>query len=304
MPYVETPLTESMRDTIEKAWGRGFGGEAERLFGGEESAAYRIADVVVRVGPVWRDTAEAEWCHSIAVHAASVMPEAVAPLRTADGATVVRADGRPLSLWPYVEGEWPDADEPAVRLAGARLLARLHRALASYAPPPRPVAAFVETGLYGEAPQDVPELADPELDRWLAGFHRRNRTRHPLHGDYYTGNTLARGGELVAVLDWDEAIVGAPELEVASAALEWSDEDSGAAAQWREFVAEYHRAGGTAGPMDDVTVAQLIRHRLRREAAYFELARRRGAEHDEDDVEYYRRRVEMFFDLRPSARAS
>ncbi|GAA2131658.1 phosphotransferase [Actinomadura napierensis] len=68
----------------------------------------------------------------------------------------------------------------------------------------RPVArtpSFLETGLYGERPHGVPALADLELDRRLAAFHRRNRVRHPLHGDFYTGNTLARDGRLVAVLD-------------------------------------------------------------------------------------------------------
>lgn len=72
-----------------------------------------------------------------------------------------------VSVWSHVAGEWPDADEPQMRTQGARLLARLHRALASHRPPPRPVPSFLETGLYGEPPHDVPALADPELDRWL-----------------------------------------------------------------------------------------------------------------------------------------
>ncbi|WP_027941147.1 phosphotransferase enzyme family protein [Amycolatopsis taiwanensis] len=299
MAFVDTPLTASMRRAVQTAWGQRVDGEPVRLYGGEESAAYRVDDLVVRVGPSRRTSAETEWCHSVAVHAASTLPEAVAPLRARDGATVVWVDGRPVSVWPYVEGEWPDADQPEVRTQGARLLARLHRALATHRPPPRPVASFVETGLYGEPPHDVPALADPWLDRWLADFHRRNPVHQPLHGDFYTGNTLARDGRLVAVLDWDEAIVGAPELEVASAALEWADEYGDALARRRRFITDYHEAGGTAGDMDDETVVQLIRHRLRREAAYFEQARRQGTEHDEDDFEYHERRVKAFFNLRP-----
>ncbi|MFC4907237.1 phosphotransferase enzyme family protein [Actinomadura gamaensis] len=299
MPFVETPLTAAMRDAVRDRWGRPVEDEPKRLYGGEESAAYRVGGIVVRVGPAGRSSAEAEWCHAIAAHAALSMPEAVAPLRADDGATVVRVEGRPVSVWPYVEGEWPDADDESVRREGARFLARLHRALADCRPPARPVTGFLEIGLYGEPPLDVPELADPQLDRWLAEFHRRRTVRHPLHGDYYTGNTLARDGRLVAVLDWDEAVVGAPELEVATAALEWADEDAETPEQRRRFVADYHEAGGTAGEMDDETVAQLIRHRLRREAAYFELARRRGDRHDEDDIEYHRRRNKAFFTLRP-----
>ncbi|MBO2458434.1 phosphotransferase enzyme family protein [Actinomadura violacea] len=299
MPFIDTPLTAPMQRAVQDVWGRRFDGEAVRLYGGEESAAYRLGDLVVRVGPASRSSAEAEWCHAIAVHAAATLPEAVAPLRTRAGATVVRVEGRPVSVWPYVPGEWPDADEPRVRTQGARLLARLHRALAGHRPPPRPVPSFLEAGLYGEPPDDVPALADPELDRWLATFHRRTTLRHPLHGDFYTGNTLARDGRLVSVLDWDEAVVGAPELEVASAALEWADEYGDAPDRRRRFVADYHEAGGTAGEMDDETVAQLIRHRLRREAAYFEHARRQGAVHDEDDLDYHERRVKTFFALRP-----
>ncbi|MDF5756430.1 hypothetical protein [Spongiactinospora sp. TRM90649] len=88
-------------------------------------------------------------------------------------------------------------------------------------------------------------------------------------------------------------------VEVASAALEWTDENGEGPAQRRRFIADYHEAGGTAGDMDEETVVQLIRHRLRREAAYFDHARRQGAEHDEDDIEYHLRRVKAFFDLSP-----
>ncbi|MEV5828225.1 phosphotransferase [Spirillospora sp. NPDC052242] len=288
-----------MRQAVREAWGRPIEGEPVRLYGGEESAAYRVDDLVVRVGPVSRTSAEAEWCHAIALHAASTLPEAVAPVCARDGATVVRIGDRPVSVWPYVEGEWPDEDRREAQTQGARLLARLHRALASHRPPARPVTAFVEIGLYGEPPHDVPALADPRLDRWLADFHRRNPVRHPLHGDFYAGNTLARDGRLVAVLDWDEAIVGAPELEVASAALEWTDEYGDDPEGRRRFIADYHEAGGTAGDMDEETVVQLIRHRLRREAAYYGRARRQGVEHDEDDADYHERRVKAFFNLRP-----
>ncbi|RFU36383.1 serine kinase [Actinomadura logoneensis] len=298
MVFTETPLTAAMRDAVLAEWGRRVEDGPVRLYGGEESAAYRSGDLVIRVGPLQRTSAEAEWCHAVAVHAAASMPEAVAALRTRGGATVVRVEGRPVSVWPFVEGEWPDADEEPMRCEGARLLARLHRAVADFRPPARPVQGWLEIGLDGRPPADAPALADPRLDRWLVEFHRRRPLRHPLHGDYYIGNTLARDGRLVAVLDWDEAVVGAPELEVASAALEWTDEFSATLDQRRRFVADYHEAGGTAGDMDDETVVQLIRHRLRREAAYFERAHRHIDPHD-DDRDYHRRRVEAFFALRP-----
>ncbi|MFI7634958.1 phosphotransferase enzyme family protein [Nonomuraea sp. NPDC049400] len=294
MIYTKTPLTPEIREAVALTWG--FTGEGERLHGGEESAAYRLDGHVVRVGPAGRAAVESEWCHATALHAATTLPEAVAPVPTADGATVITVAGRPISCWPYVEGEWPDSDVPAQRVAGARLLARLHESLATFRPAPRPVPAFQESGLYGDPPQDALDLGDPALDRWLAEFHARHPLRHPLHGDYYTGNTLARHGDIVAVLDWDEAFVGAPEVELAAAALEWGDDEFGPS---KEFVAAYHEAGGTAGELDEEALAQLIRHKLRREYAYFHKAVRAGVRHDEEDLEYHRARVALFHRLRP-----
>ncbi|MFI6181336.1 phosphotransferase enzyme family protein [Nonomuraea sp. NPDC051191] len=295
MIYAKTPLTPEIRAAASRAWGAE--GEGERLYGGEESAAYRLGGHVLRVGPAGRGVAESEWCHAVARHAAVTLPEAVAPLATDGGATVVVVDGRPISCWPYVEGSWPDSDVPAQREAGARLLARLHRALAGLRPGPRPVPAFQESGLYGDPHPDAADLADPVLDRWLAGFHAGHPVRHPLHGDYYTGNTLATDdGRIVAVLDWDETFVGAPELELAAAALEWGDDLIGPS---KEFVAAYHEEGGTAAPLDEESLAQLVRHKLRREYAYFRKAAASGVRHDEEDLEYHRARVELFHRLRP-----
>lgn len=325
MIYAKTPLTREIRETVALAWG--VTGEGERLHGGEESAAYRLDGHVIRVGPAGRSAAESEWCHAIARHAAAGLPEAVAPLPTADGtATVVIVAGRPISCWPYVEGSWADSDVPAQREAGARLLARLHQSLAGFRPGPRPVPAFQETGLYGPPPRPEAEpnepglestnpslerqskdpglepqskdlgLQDPELDRWLVAFHAAHPVRHPLHGDYYTGNTLVRDGRIVAVYDWDESFVGAPALELAAAALEWGDDLAGPS---KEFVAAYHEAGGTAGHLDEEALAQLVRHKLRREHAYFAKAVRSGVKHDEEDIAYARARVELFHRLRP-----
>ncbi|WP_197048834.1 phosphotransferase, partial [Streptosporangium roseum] len=68
----------------------------------------------------------------------------------------------------------------------------------------------------------------------MAAFHAEHPACHPLHGDYHTGNTLAGDGRIVAILGWDETFVGAPELELAAAALEWGDDLAGPS---EEFVA-------------------------------------------------------------------
>ncbi|WP_348537975.1 phosphotransferase, partial [Nocardia brasiliensis] len=136
MVYVEIPLTEDIRAAVAAEWGHK--GDGVRLFGGEESAAYRVGDVVVRIGPQDRDPAQLEWCNGIAAAAARDVPEAVAPLARADGSTVYVVAGRPITVWPFVEGEWASSEDPVQRDEAAVLLARVHRALAEHRAPPRP----------------------------------------------------------------------------------------------------------------------------------------------------------------------
>ncbi|GAA2689619.1 hypothetical protein GCM10010400_63290 [Streptomyces aculeolatus] len=300
MVFVEVPLTAAVREAT------GVTGPAERLYGGEESAAWRVGEHVVRIGAYDRDPAEAEWCHRVAVAARTGgCAEAVAPLPIpgrGDGATVVRVEGRAVSLWPYVDGVWAAGDDPRTATVAARMLARLHRALAGARLPPRPRRNFLETGLAGDAEYDDPRLRDPQLDRWLAGFAARPLPRHALHGDYYHGNLLVDRGDperIVAVLDWDESFVAPPEVEVGSAALEFADEFCENPADARRFADAYREAGGTAEMLDDETLTQLMRHRLRREGVYFALAVARGVQHDDEDLEYHRRRMEAFARLRP-----
>lgn len=307
MPFAETVLSDQIRTVVLQAWGVRLGGEPVRLYGGEESAAYRAREVdgaeparevVVRIGPEWRGSEEAEWCHLVAQRAADGgLDEAVVPLRTRDGRTVVRADGRPVSLWPYMAGCWAEGADPAGAVRAARLLARLHRALADVTLPARPVPAGLQIGLAGEVVYDDPALHDPELDGWLAEFSRRATRVHPLHGDFYHGNLLAdAAGQLVAVLDWDEALVAPPELELAGAALEFAGEFGDDWAACRRFVDAYLAEGGTVDALDDEAMAQLMRHRLRREAAD---AGARGVLPDDADFEYHRRRMAAFSTLRP-----
>jgi Ser/Thr protein kinase RdoA (MazF antagonist) len=233
------------------------------------------------------------------------LPEAVAPLPIpgrGDGATVVRVEGRTVSLWPYADGVWAAGDDPRAATAAARTLARLHRALAGADLPPRPRPSLLETGLAGEAAYDDPRLRDPQPDTWLREFTGRARLRQPLHGDTYHGNLLVARDDparIVAVLDWDESLVAPPEVEVGSAALEFADEFGENPADARRFADAYRGAGGTAEDLDDESLIQLMRHRPRREGAHFALAVARGVKHDEEDLDYHRRRMEAFARLRP-----
>jgi thiamine kinase-like enzyme len=68
------------------------------------------------------------------------------------------------------------------------------------------------------------------------------RSAHPdrlLHGDYWPGNTLWRDGQLVAVIDWEDAAMGDPLLDVANMRLEllWFYESDA----MDEFTTAYER---------------------------------------------------------------
>ncbi len=292
MPYVDTPLTEGVRAVVERDWAENVSGSAARLHGGEESAAFRVGDVVIRVGPPWRQRSELEWCHAVARTAAASVPEAIAPRVNARGETVVLVDGRPVSVWPFVEGEWADDDDEQQWSQAPLLLAAIHRALAAASVGPRPLRSSPSAV--------VPEVEDPDLDVWMSAFLLHHPHHQPLHGDFYSGNLLARDRQIVAVLDWDEALVGPPELELAWAAWEWGD------GLWADdfadvfaFVDAYRGAGGRAAQLTHTELFQLVRVRLRDEVRYASAVE---TQLDADDQAYRLRQIDVYHRL--AARAA
>lgn len=289
MAFADTPLTADVVGTIRRHWGLALATpeQAERLHGGEESAAYRIGRHVVRIGPRWRASAEIEWCHAVAAAAANRVPEAIAPCRTTTRRTVVRVADRPITVWPFVDGCWGDDADRQQRRNAADLLARLHRALARVSRAARPPRSAPRVA--------APELKDAALDAWLADFDSRHPVRQRLHGDFYAGNVLVRDGHIVGLLDWDEAFLGPPERELAWAAWEWGDGLSSLGSDLegaRAFVADYAAAGGPARPIDEEALRQLVRQRIRWEVEYARAAH-------ETDSSYEARQLQAFGVLRP-----
>lgn len=195
VPFADTPLTSNVRAAAERDWSTNLNGPAVRLYGGEESAAFRVGDAVIRIGPAWRQLAELEWCHAVATAAAASVREAIAPRVSARGETVGLVDGRPVSVWPFIEGQWAGDDDEQQCSQAPVLLAAIHRAL--------------EGATVG-----------PRSSRVIRTISRSTATSTP-------GNLLVRDRQVVAVLDWDEAFVGPPER--------WSSHGphgSGAMAGW------------------------------------------------------------------------
>jgi aminoglycoside phosphotransferase (APT) family kinase protein len=276
-------LVDSIIDEIDEAFGVTLDRAWSVLHAGDDSAAFRCGDVVVRVGPTWRRDAELEWTNSVALAAADRVAEVVAPLIRPNGATVVRIDDRPVTLWPFVPGERGDDLDPAQREQAADLLARVHRALAGATLGLRPPD--------GAPRVPTPDLADHDLDTWLAIFDRDHTDVQPLHGDFQAANVIADGGRIDGLVDWDEAFVGPPERELAWAAWEWGDGlttlDLAAAL---EFVDAYRAAGGPARRIGEHDLRQLVRERLRWEAGH---RRANGG-----DADHAKRQLEAFHRLR------
>jgi Ser/Thr protein kinase RdoA (MazF antagonist) len=282
--YADIPLTPQLRQDLCAAFGVPAHGRAVRLHGGEESAAYRLGDVVVRIAPQWRTDHEMRWFATLANHAATVVPEVVAPLPAASGDFVVRLGGRPISLWPFVAGEWPTKGDPGLRDQAAELLARLHKALADAPMPDEPPTPMAQGP--GE------DLADPELDAWLES--RASLAVQPLHGDYYRGNVLAVDGRITALLDWDDAYVGPLEKDLCEAAWEWGNGlKTGSLAGPLAFLAAYTSSGGIA--VTPFALRQYARARVRAEVLY---ARTRWQELDSGDHAYHRAQIAAFHALR------
>lgn len=277
---------------VEAAWSLELSGVAAPLHRGQESVAFRLGAVVLRIGPAWRSEEEAEWCYAVASEVSRHYPLALAPLRTARGSATIRVGGHPVSLWPFVDATAAETGNGTQARHAAQVLAGLHSALSRVTMPPRPPVSATTTA--------VPGLDDAQLDVWLAEFHRHRPYAHPLHGDYYVGNVLVREDRIVAVLDWDEAFVGPPEMELAWAACEWGDVlQHGNLDEARVFVHAYLPHGGTADELDDEAMAQLYRSRLRWELAYEEANSGRHEELPGPERLYRDRQRELFRSLRP-----
>lgn len=103
------------------------------MSGGYSNETWRVdaragAFVARRYGRLHVTRAAVAFEHAVVAHAAAAMPEVVAPLHDALGATLRLHGGGLVAAWPFVDGETGRRDLDAAREA-ARVLARFHRAM-------------------------------------------------------------------------------------------------------------------------------------------------------------------------------
>ena len=190
-----------------------------------------------------------ETAAELAAHGLSFV---VAPLRTRDGASLVRLDDRySVAVFPFIEGEpgtWGGYETDANRLAVVELVAALH----DVAVPARTIGLelsgreHLEAGLrdldiawtggpYAEPARAAMHRAAPALvdllalaDRFRADAEARGVRSVVTHGEPHSGNIVrtARGPVLV---DWDTVALAPPERDLWMLAGDGMEERYGSA---------------------------------------------------------------------------
>ncbi|MFC7625877.1 phosphotransferase enzyme family protein [Microlunatus sp. GCM10028923] len=210
---------------------------AEAVLGqGDEASVWRVLGsgrrLIVRSSPASRDLGQLTAAYMLAAVLAETVTEVTAPVRAIDGSVTARCEGRPISVWPYIEGTFLDRSDHDQLQAAAELLARLHRAGSDW------------LRTTGEVPEDRPGLG-------------------LVHGDFYSRNLLVRDGRIEGLIDWDDARLERLDAELAWATWELAKSPDGDALlldQAARFLEAYRRADGPGRPGADFI--SLIRTRL------------------------------------------
>lgn len=204
------------------AWGLGEVVAVARLSGGLSNANYRVerrgaSPLVLKV---WLEQSPAQ-VEALAAQTRWLEDHGVptpAPLPDGEGRLARVVEGQAWTLLRFVEGH-PLGDDPTSLRALGGAMARLH-----LTPPPPGLGSF--------------QLGLPTVDRLLAtGFEhpflaRLARERAavaaalppdlpsgPVHGDLFGDNVVARGAEVVALLDFEELCVDAVAIDLGMAVV-------------------------------------------------------------------------------------
>ena len=236
------------------------------LAGGDEALVLKATGggsvFVLHASPDRLSREELLWAHSVAQHAARSVPQAISPIER-HGTTLCRWRNRSVALYPFVDGDLVKRTDPLQQLAAARALAKVHVALLDWNGGPRPNADANR----GEAISSQ-VMSDTGLDSWWE--RTRGASLHSvIHGDFYQRNLIARGSEIVGIIDWHDCTIAPLALELAGAAFEFSrDENHGLdVGRARGFTAAYRAAGGPVPTHDLASLGQFMRMWLRRDVA-------------------------------------
>jgi Ser/Thr protein kinase RdoA (MazF antagonist) len=174
--------------------------------------------------------------HTILDHLGGLGWPVAVPVAAGDGQRILEVEGRLYAVFPRLPGRRGVPERPREPRKLGRMLARLHRDLATcnYEAPETLFAPLLNVATtWGTGTHTVDELlatyaegspeAAAECQRALdevraevAGLDTSGMTRTLIHGDWHAGNILYSSGAVTGVLDFDFAH---PDLRVADLAI-------------------------------------------------------------------------------------
>jgi Ser/Thr protein kinase RdoA (MazF antagonist) len=178
------------------------------------------------------------------------------PVRGRDGSMFFLDEGLAVSILPYATGKTAEATH-GLAVAGA--LGRFHGAAAGLELQQRPATRPL-TRIEWPPARLPTQLADrlPGLRaarRWAMEWTQQAAApTTPIHGDFFPGNVLVDHGRVAALLDWEEARIDWPEIDVAAGLWHFARPEGDIADR---FLAAYVDAGGIT--VDRALLTPLIR---------------------------------------------
>ncbi len=244
------------------------GGLTHRLMRVEsENAIYALKLWSARATTNAQSRARLEQSETLASLAAQSGIPALCALPGQNGQFLQTANGRFVSLYPWISGEIlpPSAASPArCQIMGAHLGA-LHALKLRFAGQEEPAPEAFEIGHFAEIARDARAVDAPfaeqlqaALDELEAANAVAMRAQMELRDGWVTGhldfdqkNVLWRGEE-PTILDWENAKPIHPALELVGAGLSWAGQSAGAPN--RESFAAFLRGYRAANEVDEAAL--------------------------------------------------
>lgn len=264
------------------------------LEGGDEAMVLKAdgpaQSFVIHASSNSRSPEALSWCHRIAKQAHNSVAEAIIPLER-DGRTTFQWDKKNVAIFPFIDGDLLNPQNGILRNKAAAMLARIHSALTEWSGEGRP-----NDPLACEIPTLPSELDDHELDQWWRTQGKR-LTSSLVHGDYYGGNILCRGDDIMGVIDWHEANIGPLALELAGAIYEFCQDECQTLhmRDVTEFIETYHVANGPIPAEDYQYLPRLVRVWVRQDVIQSLKAESvKTSTHHKDHDNYIRNQISAF----------
>jgi homoserine kinase type II len=151
-----------------------------------------------------------------------------APVPASDGSLQVEVATVSVGLQRQIVGELLDVSDGAMVRAAGAVLARLHVSLADHpfadempqsAGQQLDIHARISAWLDSEQSRSAPEVARVELRRLAASRSAEPLRAQLVHGDFRSANVLMAGERVAAILDFEEARLDFPVVELAHTAV-------------------------------------------------------------------------------------